>query len=109
MTDLLDICVDDTRSFGHMQIRDPTVAIMVLRRLLKQTRLTYWDNDMGYGWEYEGRNLLKQFIQDCKNAKWYPHVVIVTSNSVAAEDMKRTLVEADYAWNNKEGAWVHAG
>lgn len=103
----LDVCIDDCRTLGDIQIRNPKVAIQVLRRLLKSIRLTYWDNDMGGGWEFEGRNLLKQFLQDCKNANYWPHVVIVTSNSVAALDMESTLKSYGYT-KQIHGSWTHS-
>lgn len=105
---LLDVCIDDCRNIGDVIIRDPRVAIEVLRRLGKRVGHTYWDNDMGYGWEREGRHLLKQFIKDCKSAKWYPTIQIVTSNSVAAEDMRATLKAANYMLD-ADNRWVHVG
>lgn len=94
--DALSVCVDDSRTLGDVNIRNPAVAIQVLRRLLKSISLVYWDNDMGYGYELEGRVLLKQFLQDCKNAGVFPGIMIVTGNSVAAKDMEASLQQAGY-------------
>lgn len=112
MDGTLYVCIDDTRTLGNVNIKDPRIAIQVLRRLLKQIAVTFWDNDMGHGWEYEGRNLLKQFIQDCKNANHYPFIAIVTSNTVAADDMVLTLRQAGYVLkDNGLGlqAWHYRG
>lgn len=104
----LHVLIDDTRDLGaDVIIRKPDVAIAVLRRLLKQTARTYWDNDLGGGWELEGRNLLKQHLQDCANAGHYPEVVVVTSNSVAARDMIGTLQQYGYTQEGNE-PWRHA-
>lgn len=92
----MHVLVDDTRTFGQVIIKDPRVAIQVLRRILKSIELIGWDNDMGYGYEFEGRVLIRQFLQDCKNAKHFPRVYIVTGNSVAREDMYKTLKEFGY-------------
>lgn len=104
----LHVLIDDTRDLGaDVIIRKPDVAIAVLRRLLKQTARTYWDNDMGGGWELEGRNLLKQHLQDCANAGHYPEVIIVTSNSVAERDMFVTLER--YGYSRKDARlWTHS-
>lgn len=103
MQDTFSVCVDDCRTLGDVNIQNPEVAIKVLRRLLKSITHVYWDNDMGYGYELEGRVLLKQFIQDCQNAKLFPGIVIVTGNSVAAQDMEITLQQAGYVLQG--GMW----
>lgn len=90
------VCVDDSRTLGDVNIPNPQIAIQVLRRLLKSISHVYWGNDMGYGYELEGRVLLKQFLQDCKNAGVFPKVVIVTGNTVAERDMTLSLQQAGY-------------
>jgi hypothetical protein len=100
---MFSVCVDDSRTLGDVNIKNPEVAIAVLRRLLMSISHVYWDNDMGYGYELEGRVLLKQFIQDCKNAGHFPAVMIVTGNSVAARDMETTLQQAGYKLD--DGMW----
>jgi hypothetical protein len=92
----MHVCIDDYRTLGDVVIRHPEVAITALRRLQKQITRTYWDNDMGGGWELEGRNLIKQYLTDISNAGIRHEVVIVTSNTVAASDMAKTLASFGY-------------
>lgn len=74
---------------------------------MKYITATSWDNDMGGGWEMEGRNLLKQFLKDCSNAKRFPPVFIVTSNSVAQVDMRNTLFNFGYKAAANPDHWIH--
>jgi hypothetical protein len=52
------VLVDDIRNGidYSLVIRDPRIAIEILRKVLKKIYLISWDNDMGFNWEYEGRN-----------------------------------------------------
>lgn len=96
----LRIMVDDKRDHGGdgaIIIRDPRIALQTLRRLHRQIGVLLMDNDMGYSFEFEGRSILKQFMQDCRNAKDYPpKVVLVTSNLPAAMAMSDLLTEHGY-------------
>lgn len=75
----------------------PHVALATLRRLHKQIGTLFMDNDMGGGFEVEGRNILKQFLTDCKNQKHYPASVhIVSSNEPASRVMASMLKEHGY-------------
>lgn len=100
------VLVDDCRTVPNgIIIRDPRIAIQVLRRLMKQIKSVSWDNDMGYSWEYEGRNLIKQFLQDCKNANIWPVIFLVTSNPIARKDMEGTLIQ--YGYEATQEGWIH--
>lgn len=101
------VLVDDTRNYGDVIIRNPKVAIQVIRRIHKSITTIGWDNDMGHGWEYEGRNLLKQFMADCKNAKYWPNVQVITSNVVARMEMNKTLEENGYKLDDDGVNWIH--
>jgi hypothetical protein len=97
VNDLLSVCVDDSRVMGDINIRNPNVALATLRRLHKQIGTLLMDNDMGGPFEVEGRNILKQFLTDCKNQNHYPKSVhILTSNTPAAEAMALSLKEHGY-------------
>ena len=84
----ISVCIDDERAYGDVVVRNPENALFVLHTLLKSISRTYWDNDMGGGWELEGRNLLKKFLQDCQSINHWPEVVIITANIIAHEDME---------------------
>ena len=103
----MHVLIDDCRDGGDVIIRNPNHAIHVLRRLGKQVESVSWDNDMGYGWELEGRNLLKQYLTDCRNQKHWPTMFIVTSNTVAAKDMEVSLKQAGYKFVPYKG-WIHS-
>jgi len=105
----IEVCVDDERNLGDVNIRNPVAALGVLRKLLPGISRIYWDNDMGYGWEYEGRNLLKSFMEDCKRTNLFPVVSIVTANPIAAEDMCKTLEAAGYKGSPDRKNWAKYG
>lgn len=100
------VLVDDLRNYGDVIIRDPRIAIKVIRRIHKSITTIGLDNDMGHGWEHEGRNLLKQFMADCKNEKYWPKVQIVTSNTVAMIEMYKTLQENGYQLDSNGVDWI---
>jgi hypothetical protein len=100
------VVIDDAKSLGDVQVRDPRLALTVLRRLEKQITAVGWDNDMGYGWENEGRNLMKAWLQDCKNSNRFPIVYILTGNNIAEKEMKLTLQDYGYEYRENEG-WFH--
>lgn len=101
-----NILVDDQRDGGDIIIRNPTVAIATLRRIMRSIRCVSWDNDMGHGWDYEGRKLLKQFLSDCKNDDYWPEIVLVTANTRAFDDMVQTLMYYKYTpESNHRSVW----
>lgn len=100
------VVIDDARSLGDVQVRDPRLALTVLRRLEKHITAVGWDNDMGYGWDNEGRNLMKKWLTDCKNSNRFPIVYILTSNTIAQKEMELTLKDYGYEFIENEG-WFH--
>jgi hypothetical protein len=106
----LFVLVDDKRECaedGTIIVRDPRVAFDVLCRLSPIHTLAM-DNDMGHGWEFEGRNILKKYLSACEpwlgsgqaligpNPSYPVHVVLVTSNEPAAKSMRDLLREHGY-------------
>lgn len=106
----LFVLVDDKREppseEGVIIVRDPRVALNTLCMLTKIHTLAM-DNDMGHGWEFEGRNILKRFLEVCQaeTASYPAFVLLVTSNGPAASDMAGTLRQHGYT---REGVdrWV---
>ena len=104
------VCIDDSRECGTVNVKDPRAGLTVLRRLHKQMSILYMDNDMGHGWEFEGRNILRQFLVDCRNAKHYvPQVMIVTSNCAAREAMIADLTSHGYRKHQNDPRWMVRG
>lgn len=107
----LFVLVDDKRDppaeDGPVIIRDPRVADAVLDLLHPLIHTLAMDNDMGHGWEFEGRNILKRFFDKvCKPTSVYPSfVMIMTNNSPAADDMAGTLKQHGYT-REGIGQWV---
>jgi len=116
----LFVLVDDKRDTPDEEstviIRDPRIAFDALCRLSPIHTLAM-DNDMGHGWEFEGRNILKKFLAACEpwlgsgqgrpfpNPDYPTFVMLVTSNGPAAIDMAGTLRQHGYT---REGVdrWV---
>ena len=93
----LHILFDDVRDLNGMDIiiRNPDVAYEMLYQLQLQGNYLYLDNDMGS--KVEGHHLLRRILED---KDLYPKkVVLVTSNSVAAENMRQQLKTAGYQEN----------
>lgn len=103
--------VDDCRDYGgegnDIIIRNPKIAVEVLRRLHKQIGTLFMDNDMGLG--PEGKDILVQFLQDCKHQNFYPKdVYLVTDNTPARDHMKLTLEVHGYQPGESEKHWRKA-
>ena len=102
----LFVLVDDKRECaqdGTVIIRDPRVALNVLCMLAVHTLAM--DNDMGHGWDFEGRNILKKFLEVCRaqTASYPVHVVLVTNNEPAAKSMRDLLREHGYKQQSPTG------
>jgi hypothetical protein len=97
----LFVLVDDKRECAEdstVIVRDPRAADAVLDLLHPLIHTLAMDNDMGHGWEFEGRNILKRFFDKiCQPTTVYPvHVVLVTNNEPAAKSMRDLLREHGY-------------
>lgn len=96
---MFSVSVGFAHRSGQVTIRNPEIVIEVLRPLLKSVSRVYWDNELGHGSDFEGRVLLKQFVQECEIAKEFPEVVITAVGVAARREMELTLQEAGYVLN----------
>ncbi len=86
---------------GAVIIRDPRVAVDLLMKMHGNIRYLGMDNDMGAvgedAWSFEGRNILKEYLDICANTDMYPaQVEILTSNTPALMEMQKQLHDHGY-------------
>ncbi len=92
------LLIDDVKDLSGF---DVIVRTAEAARLLLFANGIRWegvafDNDLGT--TLEGRHLLEEYLQTCKNAglRYIPEILLVTNNPVAREAMKTSLLDHGY-------------
>lgn len=104
---------------GAVIIRDPRVAVDLLMKMHGNIRYLGMDNDMGAvgksavgedAWSFEGRNILKQYLDICANTDVYPaQVEILTSNIPALMEMQKQLHDHGYVHVERQRLFKRPG
>lgn len=98
MKKVLHILIDDIRNLQGMDIiiRTPLAASSFLESFDTTGHVLYMDNDLGENLTVEGKDILATLLMNCQLPK---KVVLVTSNPVAANHMRASLLEYGYTEN----------